>query len=176
MDSHNVILDSQCFSYILEAIDEITAPTGSLAKEKIALLRSFIYLPNGFYITETVESECKKIKINNKRELHENFIGRTIEVLYVEDKERVIARAKDLMNIHHKINDCKILAEAELFNISHIITYDFDFLKRLSNVSKIVELQFPSVYWESFSIPRGAIPVTCPCKNNPLSKESWWRW
>ena len=171
-------LDSQCLSYLLDAIAGICEPTDSLASEKIALVRSWFYKPGNFTftLTETVISEVGKIPNEERREFHESFI-RTLFLDYpVRDLAVVQARAEQFQMNHPKLNDCRILAEAEELGLDIVLTYDNDFWKRLYNASLTTKLMKPSAYWLSLGVPRGAKPITVPHHTNPLSQQPWWRW
>jgi len=169
-------LDSQCLSYLLDGIAGINEPTDILASEKIALLRSWFYMPRTFFITATVLSEVARIRITERREFHESFV-RTLFLDYpVRDLNRVQNRAIHFEALHPESADCRVLAEAEELGLDVVLSYDHDFVKRLSSVSKTVRLVTPTAYWASSNIPKGALPRTVPHHTNPLSQQLWWRW
>ena len=172
----HVGLDSQCLSYLLDAIAGISEPSDDLADEKIALLRSWFYKPGTFVLTETVITEVSQIRSIDRRELHESFISTLFIDYPVRDLAAVQSRALQFKASHPKLNDCRILAEAEELGLDFVLTYDQDFWKRLSNSSGITKLMKPSDYWVSLGIQKGAKPVTVPHHTNPLSEQSWWRW
>ena len=172
----HVGLDSQCLSYLLDGIAGISEPTDSLAEEKKALLRSWLYKPGAFVLTETVISEVSQIRNIDRREFHESFI-RTLFLDYpIRDLTAVQARTVQFEVYHPKSSDCRILAEAEELRLDFVLTYDHDFWKRLSSAPGTTKLMKPSAYWANLSIPKGARPVTAPHHTNPLSEQSWWRW
>jgi predicted nucleic acid-binding protein len=169
-------LDSQCLSYLLDAIAGIGEPKDSLASEKKALLRSWFYKPGTFTLTETVISEVGRIRNAERRELHESFI-RTLFLDYpVRDLSSVQSRAGQFQVTHPKLSDCRILAEAEELGLDIVLTYDHDFWKRLQGASPTTKLIKPSVYWAGLNVPSGAKPMTVPHHSNPLSQQQWWRW
>ena len=169
-------LDSQCLSYLLDAIRGISEPTDSLAEEKKALLRTWFYKPGTFILTETVISEVSKIWNIDRREFHESFI-RTLFLDYpVRDPTAIQTRATQFESYHPKPSDCRILAEAEELRLSCVLTYDHKFWKRLSDVSSTTKLMKPSEFWASCDVQKGENPVTLPDPLNPLSVQSWWRW
>jgi len=169
-------LDSQCLSYLLDAIAGIDEPRDSLAPEKKALLRSWFYKPGTFTLTETVISEIKGIPSEERREFHESFI-RTLFLDYaVRNLSAVQARAGEFQMKHPRPMDCRILAEAEELGLDIVLTYDHDFWKRLQGTSPTTKLIKPSAFWGDLNIPRGAEPRTVPHHTNPLSLQSWWRW
>lgn len=169
-------LDSQCLSYLLDAIAGLEEPTDILAPEKKALLRSWFYRPGTFILTETVIAEVRDIRDAERREFHESFI-RTLFLYYsVRDVSAVQARADQFFSSHPKARDCRILAEAEEIELDAVLTYDHDFWKRLNGESPKTKLLKPSEYWGALGIPTGAAPITVPHHTNPFSSQSWWRW
>jgi predicted nucleic acid-binding protein len=169
-------LDSQCLSYLLDAISGIGEPTDSLASEKKAILRSWFYKPRTFILTETVIAEVGRIRNLERRKFHESFV-RTLFLDYpVRNLAPVQVRAAQLQVNHPKPSDCQILAEAEELRLDIVLTYDHDFLKRLSNASPTTKRMKPSAYWLGLGVPRGVKPITIPHHTNPLSEQSWWRW
>lgn len=77
---------------------------------------------------------------------------------------------------HNGINDCKILAEANLLDVDTLLTYDFGFYNNLRIHSDSVNLAIPSEYWNSLNLPMGASPIWSPHESNPLFKQTWWVW
>lgn len=167
-------LDSQCLSYLIDAIAGISEPTDSFAEEKKALLRSWFYTSGTFILTETVVSEINRIRNKDRRELHEGFMD-TLFLSY-PTKNQIFIREKSAQFelIHPEPNDCRILAEAEELNLKFLLTYDHDFWKKLSQASTTTTLIKPSTYWSYLNIPKGAKPITVPHPTNPL--KDWWRW
>ena len=169
-------LDSHCLSYLLDGIAGISEPTDPLAAEKIALLRSLFYGSGTFTLTQMVVSEVAKIPNEERRQLHQSFM-RTLFLDYpVRTPDAVQARARQFQSKHPKLNDCRILAEAEELGLDVLLTYDNDFWKRLQNASATTRLVKPSTHWVSLGVPHGAQPRTVPHGTNPLSPQVWWRW
>lgn len=172
-----VALDTQCFSYLLDAIAGIEEPTDVLAEERKALVRSWFYMPGTFYLSQTVVAECEQIRQAERREFHASFVRALLFLnLPVHDTATVNARTEKLLCFHAKRNDCRVLAEEEDLQLKHLLTYDRLFLQRLGPISKAVVIKTPVAYWESLCIPKGARPKTVPHETNPLSQQSWWRW
>jgi predicted nucleic acid-binding protein len=169
-------LDSQCLSYLLDAIAGIDEPKDSLASEKIALLRSWFYKSGTFTLTETVIFEVGRISNVERREFHESFIRPLFLIPPVRESTAVQGRADQFKMTHPRPMDCRILAEAEELGLDIVLTYDHDFWKRLHNISPTTKLIKPSVYWTDLNVPKGAEPRTVPHHTNPLSQQSWWRW
>jgi predicted nucleic acid-binding protein len=169
-------LDSQCLSYLLDAIVEINEPTDSLAEEKKALLRAWFYNPGTYILTETVISEVSAIRNIDRREFHESFVSTLFLDYPVRDLAFVQARAAQFEIYHSAPNDCRILAEAEELTLDFLLTYDHDFWKRLSSNLGTTKLMKPSAYWTNLGITKGTTPVTVPHHTNPLREQTWWRW
>ena len=72
--NQNVGIDSQCLSYLIDAVVDVEEPVDPLAEEKKSLIRTWFYLPGTFYVSETVVKECSKIRNSERRELHDRFI------------------------------------------------------------------------------------------------------
>ena len=94
----------------------------------------------------------------------------------VSDVTAVKARYQWYLLLHPKERDCRILSEAEDFDLNVLLTYDFDFLQRLQGQSPTVALLRPSALWQQLGIPRGTRPEKAPHPTNPLSQETWWEW
>lgn len=174
---HSLVgLDSQCLSYLLDAISSVTEPTDALASEKKALIRIWFYTPITYYTSETVVSEATAIQEPVRRELHTS----SLRVLFldppVQDREKVEARTTQLSASHQKLNDCRIVAEAEDLQLDILLTYDRRLLKRLGLLCKKMRIMRPRSFWSSLDIPYGADLVNMPHVTNPLRTQTWWRW
>lgn len=169
-------MDSQCLSYLIDVMFGTNEPTDALASERIALIRLYFYTPDTLYITPTVATECAKIRNADRRELHHSFCSVLFSDASIADKVLVENRWKVLFNIHAKENDCRVLSEAEDAKFSHLLTYDYKFLSRLSEKSENVLLLTPSSLWMKIGLPKKAKPDKTPEKTNPLFTETWWRW
>ena len=169
-------LDSQCLSYLIDAIQGISEPTGKLADEKKALFRIYLYLPYPSYYTPTVLQECAAIRNSDKREIHDLYLGATFDDIIISDNDAVEKLANQYVLYHSGISDCRILAEAGIGGLDVLLTYDCSFLNHLGNRSNNVKLTTPSRMWADLHIPFGAEPKSLPAPSNPLNNESWWRW
>lgn len=67
-------LDSQCLSYLIDAVAGIEEPTDPLAEERKALIRVWFYTPETYYVLETVAKEVSAIRAVERREFHEDFV------------------------------------------------------------------------------------------------------
>jgi hypothetical protein len=169
-------MDSQCLSYLIDAIMEVADPKDSLADEKKALFRIYLYLPDTLYVTPTVQDECAAIRNTDRRKLHDDFISTMFGELFPEPKESISFLTREFAKYHGGANDCRILAEAEIAGMGFLLTYDGVFLERLKSRTKCVNLIRPSEMWAQLHVPRGAKPDKSPHLKNPLSKEAWWKW
>jgi len=170
-----IVIDSQCVSYLIDALINVKRPTDALASEKIALFRSYLYLKDVLYITPTAVSECGEIPNEERKALHERFNFVIFGEYIVEHPAIVDKRAKLLNSFHPGEADCRILAEAEEGKFEALLTYDKHFLRNLKRASSIVNLCKPSEFWASLNIPPGTKPGKVPHSKNPLSKERWWQ-
>ena len=67
-------IDSQCLSYVIDAMAGISEPSDSLAVQKLALVRLFFHLPDTLWVTPTVTLECARIRNTDWAALHASFI------------------------------------------------------------------------------------------------------
>jgi hypothetical protein len=168
-------LDSQCLTYLVDAMNGIEEPTGLLADEHKSLIRIFFYTSETFYATETVLEEIAKIKQADRNALHDIFVAALILETTVTDPTGVEKRAHYFQKLHPEACDCKILAEAEDLKLHTLLSCDKNFLDRLHSASNRVQLMKPSEYLNSLNIPPGSTPIFTPRLTNPLSNQSWWK-
>lgn len=169
-------LDSQCLSYLIDAMAGIEAPTDKLAQEKAALFRAYLYSEATLFVTPTVKAECRRIRNQPRRESHQSFLNVLFGEWPVSNTEAVERRVKELEKYHPKKNDCYIFAEAENVGMRTLLSYDDDFLNRLSGKSVTLQLLKPSEFWAQLAVPKGTEPKKVPHETNPLSNQAWWRW
>jgi predicted nucleic-acid-binding protein len=175
--SQDFALDSQCFTYLITALEKVEEPTGPLAAQKKALFRSFLYSGASHFITPTVDKEWRQIPDKAKRKMHEIWnsvhIG-TMRFWSAGQEAKVSARANEFVAIHPRMNDCLILAEAEVLGANKLITFDQRFLEQLAPISTI-KMVTPEDHWLSMRIKPGTKPKVIPESSNPASRETWWR-
>lgn len=169
-------IDSQCVSYIISAMAGTSIPVDGLATEKIALFRTYLYLPDTFYITPTVKEECGRISNETDRARHEDFISALFVETFPDDVAEIDKLTKLYLGYHAKKKDCTVLAEAEAGVVNVLLTYDYRFLKKLSGRSPRVRVMKPSIFWNDLSVPRGAKPDKIPHRTNPIAAYNWWNW
>lgn len=171
----HVGLDSQCLSYLIEAMSVTAAPTGNLAPEKLALFRCFLYRPGGLHITPTVTAEWERIGNPDRLALHRSYSETLFGQTQPISQSQIDTRTLELQKFHLDADDCRILAEAEDASLSVLLTFDSRFIKHLQSHTTIA-LTRPADFWVSLSIPHGSSPNIKPRLENPLSREEWWRW
>lgn len=177
-------VDSNVLTYLIQAstgrYDPSTDPEPGLAPERVAAFRVFLYA-QCLYIVPTVSKEVEAIRSNpGVRDWHLRFRDVLLgEVLGLDDS-RVQERAEDLSKYHRDgrnfLNDCRIVAEAELGALHVLLTFDRRLRKNLDQQTGALRLRQPSEYWTELDIPQGTPPKWAPPSSNPLSKASWWRW
>ena len=172
---HHVGLDSQCLTYLIEAISGGKKPTDSLASQKVALLRCYLYLPDTLWVSPTVVDECARIRNVERAKLHQKFVKVLFGELPVSDSARVSVRTNEFFQFHARRGDCRILAEAEDIGFTALMSFDAKFVGRLARHSP-VRLLRPTEFWHSLAVPRDSPPDKLPHHTSQLSRESWWRW
>ena len=171
-----VAIDSNAMTYLVDAMTAGCRPSGELAREKIALLRNYLYRDDILYISATVAAEYKRIKEERLRHYHQELADILLGEIVEMDPSEIKSRTAEYSAFHSRHNDCRILAESELGGASVLLTYDRDFMKRLRSRTRLIELLSPSEFWVQLNIPRGARPAKSPSPSNPLAKKLWWVW
>jgi len=167
-------LDSQCYTYLIDAMSNTLEPSDKLAAERIALFRALLYRPGGLFLTPTVRREFEAIPSACRAAHHVSWA-----VLFPEtqpiDQPAIDRRAVQLGQYHNDFGDCCILAEAEDSGLNGLLTFDKDFISHLSSHTCLT-LQKPVDFWNWLDVQKGATPVTIPTTDNPQSGATWWRW
>ena len=172
---YDIGLDSQCLSFLIDAIQGIAMPGAPIAPEKLALVRTYLYTPGTLWVTPTVEEECAPIKNLDRRALHESWMSAVFGVRPVTNPQRIQKRAEELHLTHKGLNDCRILAEAEDVGLDVLVSFDADFVAHLRRLSA-VKLQEPMELWSALNIAKGCKPDKVPHATNPLGAQTWWQW
>jgi predicted nucleic-acid-binding protein len=149
--------------------------TDSLADQKKALVRVFLYDRWGLYVTPTVVVECAAIRNVARAELHASWLNTLFAETTIINVAAVDARARALQAHHSGANDCRIVAEAEDAGVTVMLTFDDDMIARLTPHTSL-RLVRPLDYWNSLGIAPGSQPATSPHATNPLLQQTWWRW
>jgi len=170
----NTGLDSQCYTYLIDAMSGLNKPIDELAEQRIALFRTLLYRDGGLFISPTVRDEYKRIRDSARAGLHEEWTTLFPETQPI-DPSRIDARTNEFQALHRDSGDCRILAEAEDAGLSSLLSFDSKFIARLGGASAVV-IQRPIDYWLSLNIPRGSKPVMAPRFDNPIAFQTWWHW
>ena len=172
---NDIALDSQCFTYLITAIEAVEEPSDQLADQRLALVRSFFYGPL-LSVTSTAVEEFKAIRDDSRREQHESWGLVHFNYLYNFHIESAVQERSSRLLTHHRgLNDCRIVAEAEQHQAAAVITYDQALIRRLGTHSTVPFLT-PSQYWAQLAVPQGSTPRLIPAHGNPLAEKDWWRW
>jgi len=173
-----VAIDSNALTYLIEAMDPNYDPSSDdpiLAIERISMLRVFLYAGLPFYVLPQVRNEYKKIPNFDWRDIHESTVGALLhEVLMELDYHDACQRKTELLSLHPKDKDCQILAEAELIEITSLLTRDDDFIKKLSSCTR-TRILYPSEFWKNLNVAPRSNPKYMPAESNPLFGKSWWK-
>jgi predicted nucleic acid-binding protein len=177
-DTMMVALDSNAMTYLITALRNAPQePKGQLAEEMIALVRSFMYLPQecSLHLTPTVEAEY--LRIRNEQLLDDHLSWASVHFCMINprpDPLRVETRALEFKTVRSGVNDCKLLAECEFSSIERLVTVDRRFRSNLGTGSRVMLIS-PQELWASLDMLPGAPSPRLPCPTNPLSKADWWR-
>jgi len=172
-----VVLDSNCLSYLVDALNAGSPPDTAdlLGVQKLALARIMFYDEWGLYVTPGVTDECARIRNVGRAELHTSWLDSIFTEVQPRNSSAILSRTAQLLTYHNDSDDCRILAESEDASARVLLTYDDKFISRLSAQTN-VRLMRAADYWIGLNIPKGAQPETTPHAKNPLSSARWWRW
>ena len=169
-------VDSNCLSFIIDALQGIEKPTDRLAEQRIALARTFFYTGQTFFTTPKVKSECENIPDPVRKAKHQSWMVTHFGTLPIRVPEDDISQLARYFNqFHPKESDCMVLAEAEASQLDILLSFDFDFVDHLAGKSNVI-LMKPLDYWNALGIRKGSPPKTVPHPTNPLIDQRWWRW
>ena len=171
----DIALDSQCLTYLIDALEGVGPPTDALAEQRIALVRTYLYTQGTLWITPTVEREFKLIRDRAKRDRHVSWTNTIFGVRRLNDAAAITRRAAKLSVLHGGERDCLIVAEAEDIRAGTLLTFDADLERRLAPSAELL-LARPAPFWASLGVVRGATPNKVPSSDNPLADQDWWRW
>lgn len=174
-DRVDVFVDSNCLTYVIEAFEGIGEPSDSLAQEKVALVRAYLYTPGTLWTTSTVNREWKDIRDPAKRARHQSWTSVLFGECHVQDPAAVALRGAEFQRTHRGLNDCMTVAEVEDVGGDVLLTFDKKLVNRLGPIAH-VNLTTPARYWRALAIPRGATPCQIPRYDNPLAGQTWWLW
>jgi len=168
-------LDANCVSYVIDAFAGVAEPSDSLAIEKKALFRSYIYLVSTFWVSPRAREECSAMPDVDKKLPHEQFFSCLFPIAYPSDPELVTNLTNAFSSYHSGLRDCRILAESISANLDVLLSFDGKFVRRLAPFSTPTKLMLPSAFWSAHHPPTGARPLNVPAPSNPLAAQTWWR-
>jgi predicted nucleic acid-binding protein len=173
-----IAIDSNVLTYLLNASDPSYDPDADkslLRKDKISILRVFLYQSELLYLLPTVETEFMRISEINVRKKHQIMAIVNFNDVLRLDNTKIRSLKKIFKKFHTKENDCQILAEAEVAGMSKLLTSDKTFIKKLKSQTNI-DILTPSDYWRSLGFPHRKPPARMPHNSNPLINKTWWKW
>ena len=170
-------IDSNVLTYFLEAFRGGYDPArdeSSLAAERVAVVRCFVYGDCSFWVSPTVKQECGRIERAEWAELHERVPLTLLQDMSPEvSEEELEARVSELGRHHPNRRDCRVIAEAEAMLLHVLLTCDRDLAAHLGPRSALTILR-PSQLWDSLGIREGSRPAIRPRFDHPLANETWW--
>ncbi len=128
-------LDSNCLSYLIDAMEGVAEPTDDLAEQKVALVRLYHYTPGTLWTLPTVKEEFLRIADPMRRARHDSWTNVLFGVRPVSDPGAVAMRAAELKHLHRPLKDRTVLAEAEDIGLSALLSFDARFVRRLAPYS-----------------------------------------
>src|SRR5438445_7116632 len=66
-------LDSNCLSYVIDALEGVSEPTGDLAAQRVALARLYLYTPGTLWTLPTVKEEFSRIPDRSRCASHASW-------------------------------------------------------------------------------------------------------
>jgi hypothetical protein len=177
MHEPRIGLDLRSFTGFVDTLHALRELTGAFAEDRKALAHIFFYVAIP-YLPQAVIAECAKLP-KEQRELYEKWIQVNFPQVPAQDQAKVDARTEELLRHHTNQTDCRTLAEAEVFKLDALLTYDADFTQRLGSGSASnpqVKVITPRAYWADLAVPHDAPLKHEPDWLNPLRGQSWWRW
>lgn len=170
-----VVLDGNCISYWLDALDHISAPDkeDKLASQKLSLVRMFYYWPWVLSYTQGVRSEVEDIADAERLARHEQWMDIHLRELPDVDTESAAPIRERLVAGGINKKDAIWMAEAIVIGAPLVITWDQALLAEASGFTDI-EVTSPEGAWAALSVPSGTDSRIRPTESNPLSQEDWW--
>ena len=162
----------------MEAIEpgyDPAADKPTLADQRLAMVRSYLYGRVQFWVMPTVETEYNRIRDPDRHLRHQRAAWTLLHDAPIRvSKDAIARRASELRLFHSGTADCHIVAEAELAGLADLVTFDSDLIDHLTGHTRLA-LTTPSAFWRSLGIGPGATPVLLPHASNPLAHVDWWR-
>jgi hypothetical protein len=173
---YQVVVDGNCVSYWLDALDAVVAPhpEDPLADQKLALVRIFYYWPWVMSFTPTIRTEIEAISDPGRLKTHKQWIDIHLRELLAPNAERLAHAQDDLAGSDVNETDAKWLCEAIAHDSTMAITWDQPLLNQSAGLTAI-EVVSPATAWSTLSVPNGADARIAPSPTNPLSQQDWWK-
>jgi len=162
-------------SNVLTAFLNANSKLGESVGDDLASFRLFLYAPE-LVILPTVTIEAERIPKDEKREEHLKWVWYHFREAQLDEvAERIHDRARELLAHHSErdIDDCRLLAEAEMAHVDVLSTID----KRIKRLQRhtAVQLLTPARTVEHLGIVPGAYPSREPGNRHPHAGATWWR-
>ncbi len=174
----SIAIDSNALTFFVDAIEVGYDPAldqADIATEKVAILRIYFYTGEPYYVVPMVEKEYRDIIDRIKKNDHEDVHSVLMQDFIDEIDDKDIKKRFDFyFQCHPCIEDCRILAEAELAGLDILLTFDKKLINRLKHITKSIIILRPSEYWTMLDIASGTRPLVSPHRTNPLSRKNWW--
>lgn len=143
------------------------------AEDALASIRLFFYAPK-LVILPTVTREAERIPREDDRREHLTWVWYHFhEALLERDADNIDARSRAFLADHPDIDDCRLVAEAEVAGVDVLASFDKRLARRLCSATK-VRLLSPALALATLAIEPGADPVRRPGDGHPLEHLSWW--
>jgi predicted nucleic acid-binding protein len=169
-----VVIDSNCYTYLIDVMFDAVEPKCSVAIEKIAMLKLYLYTDIIFMTSDAVKEEYLKIPNGARLEQHISTNSVLIDSFRNLSLAPIKKRIMELGPYHKGEMDCRVLAEAEYGNADFLLTYDHNFRKHLPDKARGVRILYPSELFALKAIVPGSKPDKVPHDSNPLSEVSFW--
>jgi hypothetical protein len=179
MEEKQTLIDAMIVDYLVNAMDNKYYPNRDsdqkLRMERVAAFRLFLWAQ--LSMAPSANRQLRQTK-------NPEWLGKLERLVLIHLGEPQIdsvfrvkseIRAKELNQHHSDLDDCLIVAEAELLGCSALVTFDSTLKKRLSSVAQL-PITTTSEEWNRLAIPRGKPSCWQPADSNPKLVEQWWRW
>jgi predicted nucleic acid-binding protein len=173
-----VAIESNTLSYLAEAMLPGYDPKDdnpALAKERISMIRIFLYTGITYHVLPTVHKEYSRIVERKTRKEHQEIAEMLCFDHWEFDQAEIKLMKNRFLTHHNQENDCKILAEAEAAGMDILLSFDKRFINKLVKKTEKVKIMKPTDFWDLLNIQLGTKPKLCPSRSNPLSQKTWWQ-